>query len=121
MLPVINGSQTEWQNLYTAIKEAEKLRQWDGVTGKQSFHLICSYKSKQYVHNKNLALVMISYFKWESCMWFFMHSKFLGSSLMAVDWAKQSLKQVRCTKLGFVIYDINWSTINMSKFPIKIT
>ena len=35
MLPVINGSPTEWQNLYTAIKEAEKLRQcvWsDGKT-----------------------------------------------------------------------------------------
>ena len=27
MLPVINGSPTEWQNLYTVIKEAEKLRQ----------------------------------------------------------------------------------------------
>ena len=35
MLPVINGSLTEWQNLYTAIKEEEKLRQcvWsDGRT-----------------------------------------------------------------------------------------
>ena len=27
MLPVINGSPTEWQNLYTAIKEAKKLRE----------------------------------------------------------------------------------------------
>lgn len=27
MLPVMNGSPTEWENLYTAIKEAEKLRE----------------------------------------------------------------------------------------------
>ena len=26
MLPVINGSPTDWENLYAAIKEAEKLR-----------------------------------------------------------------------------------------------
>ena len=35
MFPVINGSPNEWQNLCTAIKEAEKLRQcvWsDGKT-----------------------------------------------------------------------------------------
>ena len=34
MLPVINGSPTEWQNLYTAIKEEEKLRQWVWSDGK---------------------------------------------------------------------------------------
>ena len=28
MLPVINESPTEWQNLNTAVKEAEKLGQW---------------------------------------------------------------------------------------------
>ena len=27
MLPVINGSPTDWENLYSAMKEAEKLRQ----------------------------------------------------------------------------------------------
>ena len=35
MRPVINGSSTEWQNLYTAIKEAEKLRQCVWSDGKR--------------------------------------------------------------------------------------
>ena len=34
MLPVINGSPTEWQNLNTAVKEAEKLGQWAWSDGK---------------------------------------------------------------------------------------
>ena len=35
MLPIINGSPTLWENLYTAMKEAEKIRQHiyqDGTT-----------------------------------------------------------------------------------------
>ena len=53
-------------------------------------------------------------------MWFSVRSKFLGSSLMAVDWTKHLSKQVRRTELRFVIYDINWSTVAISKFPLKI-
>ena len=41
VLPIINGSPTEWQNLYTAIKEEEKLRKsvWSGVKTVISFDL----------------------------------------------------------------------------------
>ena len=53
-------------------------------------------------------------------MWFSVRSKFLGSSLMAEDWTKHLSKQVRSTELGFVIYDIYWSTVTISKFPLKI-
>ena len=35
MLPIINGSPTEWQNLYTAIKKGEKLRQCVWSDGKR--------------------------------------------------------------------------------------
>ena len=34
MLPIINGSPTEWKNLYTSIKEAEKLRRKTFKDGK---------------------------------------------------------------------------------------
>ena len=41
MLPVVNRSPTEWQNLYTAIKEEEKLRKsvWSGGKTVISFDL----------------------------------------------------------------------------------
>ena len=47
MLPVINGSPTEWQNLHTAIKEAEKLRQSVWSNGKTviSFDLLLYIKA----------------------------------------------------------------------------
>ena len=90
------------------------------VMGKQSFRLICRYISKQYVCNKYLIFATILSFEWKSYTWFFVCSKYLGTSLMAVDWTSHSSKQVRSTELGFVIYDINWSTVPMSKFPLKI-
>ena len=54
MLPVINGSPTEWQNLYTAIKEAEKLRQCVWSDGKTviSFDLQLYIKSI-HLHQKS--------------------------------------------------------------------
>ena len=39
---------------------------------------------------------------------------------MAADWTKHSSKQIRSIELGFIIYDINWSTATTSKFRLKI-
>ena len=98
LLPVINGSPTEWQNLSTAIKEAEKLGRCVRSYGKTFISFYLQLDIKAILLNKN---------EWESYMWFTARSKLLGSSVMAVDCTKRSSKQVCSTELGFLIDDIN--------------
>ena len=71
MLPIINGSPTLWENLYTAMKEAEKIRKHIYQDGKT----IISFDLQLYI--KTIMLQQrpeypkwFLYLEWESCMLF---------------------------------------------------
>ena len=56
MLPVINGSRTNWNNFYNALKEAKKLRESASSDGKTliSFDLQLYIKSLRFQGKKPL-------------------------------------------------------------------
>ena len=106
MLPVTNASPTEWQNLYTAIKEAEKLRQcvWSDGKAVISFNLQLCIKAIRLQQKPD---VRDNFVFWMGELHVVLCViKVLGKLIDAVDWTKNLSKQVLSTELGFVIYDI---------------
>ena len=68
MLPVVNGSQTNWNNLYAVLKEAEKLWELVYCNGKR----IITFDLQLYIEamrlQERLMSKVVSCFEWLSYM-----------------------------------------------------
>ena len=68
MLPVVNGSQTNWNNLYAVLKEAEKLWELVYCNGKR----IITFDLQLYIEamrlQDRLMSKLVSCFEWSSYM-----------------------------------------------------
>ena len=85
MLSIINGSPTLWENLYTAMKEAEKIRKHIFTKmAKPSYPSIYNSISKLLCFNRVLISETVLYLEWESYMLFSVLWKLLENWSMEV-------------------------------------
>ena len=114
MLPVINGSPTEWQNLYTAIKKAEKLRQCVWSDGKRviSFDLQLYIKAIRLQQKPEIRDNFV--FRIGELYLVFCALKVLVKLIYGSGLDQEFFEAGSQYRIGI------WSTVTMSKFPLKI-
>ena len=112
MLPIINGSPTLWENLYTAMKEAEKIRKHNYQHGKTIISFDLQLYIKLLCFNRDLISKTVLYLEWESYMLFSVLWKLLESwSMKSIKYSTKQLCLL-CQIIWYWSFNINCYLLN---------